>query len=137
MANYNKTGYAIDQVLSSDQALPNATAGDSTNIATLNTTKGGDIRVVVCASSTAVELAGGASLEIRPTVGLTASAVTTVLPSILLKEAVQTDVTWASGEVICEFNIPRSLIGANRYLKLTYVTSADEHEDKVDAFIAV
>jgi len=137
MANYNKTGYAIDQVLSSDQALPNATAGDSTNIATLNTTKGGDIRVVVSAASTAVELAGGASLEIRPTVGLTASAVTTVLPSILLKEAVQTDVTWASGEVICEFNIPRSLIGANRYLKLTYVTSADEHEDKVDAFIAV
>lgn len=137
MAVYNKTGYAIDQVLSSDQALPAATAGDSTNIATLNTTKAGDIRVVVCAGSTAVELAGGATLEIRPTVGLTAAAVTTVLPSILLTEAVTTDVTWASGEVMCEFNIPRSLIGANRYLKLTYVTSADEHEDKVDAFITV
>lgn len=137
MANYNKTGYAIDQVLSSNQALPAGTVGDSTNIATLNTTKGGDIRVVVSAASTDVELASGESLEIRPTVGLTADAVTTVLPSILIKESVQTDVTWASGEVICEFNIPRSLIGANRYLKLTYVTSADEHLDKVDAFIAV
>ena len=61
MATYNKTGLAIDQVLSSDQALPNATAGDSTNIATLNTTKAGDIRVVICAGSTAVELAGGAT----------------------------------------------------------------------------
>jgi len=137
MANYNKTGYAIDQVLSADQNLPNIGAGDSTNIATLNTTKAGDIRVVVCAGSTPVELAGGATLEIRPTVGLTAAAVTTILPSILIKESVQTDVTWASGEVICEFNIPRSLIGANRYLKLAYVTSADESADKVDAFITV
>lgn len=137
MATYNKTGYAIDQVLSSDQPLPNATAGDSTNIATLNNTKGGNVRVVICAGSTDVELASSATLEIRPTVGLTAAAVTTVLPSILLKESVQTDVTWASGEVICEFNIPRSLIGANRYLKLTYVTSANESADKVDAFICV
>jgi len=135
MATYNKTGYAIDQVLSSDQALPNAGAGDSTNIATLNITKSGDLTVVVCAGSTTVELAGGATLEIRPTVGLTAAAVTTILPSILLKESVQTDVTWASGEVICEFTIPKSLIGANRYLKLAYVTSADESADKVDAFI--
>jgi len=137
MATYNKTGYAIDQVLSADQALPNATAGDSTNIATLNTTKAGDIRVVICAGSTPNELAGGNSLEIRPTVGLTAASCTTILPSILLKEAVQTGVTWASGEVMCEFNIPRSLIGANRYLKLTYVTTADESADKVDAFITV
>ena len=137
MAVHNKTGYAIDQVLSSDQALPNATAGDSTNIATLNATKSGDIRVVVCAGSTTVELANAATLEIRPTVGLTANAVTTVLPSILLKESVQTDTTWASGEVICEFVIPASLIGANRYLKLAYVTSADESADKVDAFITI
>lgn len=137
MATYNKTGYAIDQVLSSDQALPNANSGDSTNVATLNVTKSGEIVVVVCAGSTQVELAGGATLEIRPTVGLTAASVTTILPSILIKESVQTDVTWASGEVICEFVIPKSLIGSNRYLKLTYVTSADESADKVDAFITI
>ena len=137
MATYNKTGYAIDQVLSSDQALPNATSGDSTNVATLNITKSGRINVVVCAGSTTNELAGGATLEIRPAVGLTAGTCTTILPSILLKESIQSDVTWLSGEVMCEFTIPKHLIGANRYLKLTYVTSADESADKVDAFITV
>ena len=94
--------------------------------------KGDDLHCF-CAGSTPVELAGGATLEIRPTVGTT-STCATVLPSILLKEGVQTDTTWASGEMICQFVIPAALIGTNRYLKLAYVTSADEHEDKVDAF---
>ena len=31
MAIYQKYGFAIDQILSEDQALPNATSGDSTN----------------------------------------------------------------------------------------------------------
>jgi len=130
---YQKYGFAVDQILSTDQALPNATSGDSTNTIKLDDTKGDDLHIVVCAGSTTVELAGGATLEIRPTVGTT-STCATVLPSVLLKESVQTDVTWASGEMICQFVIPAALIGSNRYLKLAYVTSADEHEDKVDAF---
>jgi hypothetical protein len=130
---YQKYGFAVDQILSSDQALPNATSGDSTNTIKLDNTKGDDVHVVVCAGSVTVELAGGNSLEIRPTVGTT-STCATVLPSILLKEAVTTDVSWASGEMICQFVIPAALIGANRYLKLTYVTTADERADSVDAF---
>ena len=135
MSTYQKLGFAVDQVLSADQTLPaNTTPVDSTNTVTLNNTKSDGVHVCVVAGSVTVELAGGNSLEIRPTVGLTASAVTTVLPSILIKQGVQTDVSWAPGELIAQFVIPAALIGANRYLKLAYVTSANESDDKVDSF---
>ena len=134
MSQYQRLGFAVDQVLSADQALPNATSGDSTNTISLNNTKSDGVHVVICAGSTTVELASAATLEIRPCVGLTAAACTTVLPSILIKESVQSDATWLSGEVIAQFVIPSSLIGANRFLKLAYITSADESADKVDAF---
>ena len=134
MAIYQKYGFAIDQILSEDQALPNATSGDSTNTIKLDAVADDGLHIVVCAASTTVELASSATLEIRPTVGLTANAVTTVLPSILIKQGVQTDVSWDSGEMICQFNIPAKLIGSARYLKLTYVTSADESAEKVEAF---
>lgn len=136
MSSYQRYGFAVDQYFSVDQALPNATSVDSTNTITLNNTKGDDVHVVICAGSTPVELAGGATLEIRPIVGTTTTPAT-ILPSILLKESVQTDITWASGEMICQFVIPAALIGANRYMKLTYVTSADESADKVDAFTVI
>jgi len=134
MAIYQKYGFAIDQILSENQALPKATSGDSTNTIKLDAVADDGLHIVVCAASTTVELASSAILEIRPTVGLTANAVTTVLPSILIKQGVQTDVSWDSGEMICQFNIPAKLIGSARYLKLTYVTSADESADKVEAF---
>ena len=134
MAIYQKYGFAIDQILSEDQALPNADSGDSTNTIKLDAVADDGLHIVVCAASTTVELASGATLEIRPTVGATVGTVTTVLPSILIKEGVQSDVSWAPGEMICQFNIPAKLIGSARYLKLTYVTSADESDDKVEAF---
>ena len=134
MAIYQKYGFAIDQILSENQALPNATSGDSTNTIKLDAVADDGLHIVVCAASTTVELASSATLEIRPTVGLTANAVTTVLPSILIKQGVQSDVSWAPGEMICQFNIPAKLIGSARYLKLTYVTSANESDDKVEAF---
>ena len=134
MAIYEKYGFAIDQILSENQALPNATSGDSTNTIKLDAVADDGLHIVVCAASTTVELASSATLEIRPTVGATEGTVTTVLPSILIKEGVQSDVSWAPGEMICQFNIPAKLIGSARYLKLTYVTSADESADKVEAF---
>ena len=134
MAIYQKYGFAIDQILSENQALPNGTSGDSTNTIKLDAVADDGLHIVVCAASTTVELASSATLEIRPTVGATEGAVTTVLPSILIKEGVQSDVSWLPGEMICQFNIPAKLIGSARYLKLTYVTSADEHDDKVEAF---
>ena len=134
MAIYEKYGFAIDQILSEDQALPNATSGNSTNTIKLDAVADDGLHIVVCAASTTVELASGATLEIRPTIGATDGTVTTVLPSILIKEGVQSDVSWLPGEMICQFNIPAKLIGSARYLKLTYVTSANESADKVEAF---
>jgi len=134
MARYNKYGFVPDQVFCEDFALPNATSKDSTNTVTLNNKKSGDLRVVICASDTTVELANSATLEIRPVVGTTTSP-TTVLPSILIKEAVQTTASWASGIVICEFNIPRKLIGTNKYMKLTFVTSGNESADNIEAYL--
>jgi len=134
MAIYQKYGFAIDQILSEDQALPKAKSGDSINTIKLDAVADDGLHIVVCAASTTVELASGATLEIRPTVGLTANAVTTVLPSILIKQGVQSDASWLPGEMICQFNIPAKLIGSARYLKLTYVTSANESDDKVEAF---
>jgi len=134
MAIYQKYGFAIDQILSEDQALPNAKSGDSTNTIKLDAVADDGLHIVVCAASTTVELASSATLEIRPTIGATDGTVTTVLPSILIKQGVQSDVSWAPGEMICQFNIPAKLIGSARYLKLTYVTSANESDDKVEAF---
>jgi len=134
MAIYQKYGFAIDQILSEDQELPNATSGDSTNTIKLDAVADDGLHIVVCAASTTVELVSSATLEIRPTIGATDGTVTTVLPSILIKEGIQSDASWLPGEMICQFNIPAKLIGSARYLKLTYVTSADEHADKVEAF---
>ncbi len=134
MAIYQKYGFAIDQILSEDQALPNAQPGDSANIIELQTIADDGLHIVVCAASTTVQLDTGATLEIRPTVGLTANAVTTVLPSILIKQGVQSDASWLPGEMICQFNIPAKLIGSARFLKLTYATSFDGSDDKVEAF---
>ena len=134
MAIYEKYWFAIDQILSEDQALPNATTGDSTNTIKLDAVADDGLHIVVCAASTTVELVSGASLEIRPTIGVTDGAVTAVLPSILIKEGVQSDASWLPGEMICQFNIPAKLIGSARYLKLNYVTSANESADKVEAF---
>lgn len=134
MAIYQKYGFAIDQILSENQALPNATSGDSTNTIKLDAVADDGLHIVVCAASTTVELASDATLEIRPTIGATDGTVTTVLPSILIKEGVQSDASWLPGEMICQFNIPAKLIGSARYLKLTYVTSANESDDKVEAF---
>ena len=134
MAIYQKYGFAIDQILSENQALPNAKSGDSANTIKLDAVADDGLHIVVCAASTTVELASSATLEIRPTIGATDATVTTVLPSILIKEGVQSDVSWAPGEMICQFNIPAKLIGSARYLKLTYVTSANESADKVEAF---
>ena len=134
MAIYQKYGFAIDQILSENQALPNATTVDSTNTIKLDAVADDGLHLVVCAASTTVELASSATLEIRPTIGATDGTVTTVLPSILIKQGVQSDASWLPGEMICQFNIPAKLIGSARYLKLTYVTSADESDDKVEAF---
>lgn len=137
MSLYQKYGFAAGQILSEDQALPNATTGDSTNTAKLNLTGSDKLNVVVTAGSNTVELTSSATLEIMPVVGTAADSLTTTLPSILIKEGVQSKASWAPGEMIAQFVIPAALIGSNRYMKLTYKTSANESADTVDAFLTV
>jgi len=134
MARYNKLGNMPCQIFCEDFALPNATSKDSTNVCQIPARQSGDLRVVVCASDTTVELVSGATLEIRPVVGTTTSPAT-VLPSVLITEAVQTTASWASGLVIADFSIPKFLIGTNTYIKLTFVTSGDERADNIEAYL--
>ena len=135
MARYNKLGYAVDQIICEDTALPNAGSADLTNVVTLDSRKSGNLRILVCAASTTVELAGGASLTLTPSVGTTTAATSLVLPATIITQAVQTTVTWLPGVPMCEIIIPRSLIGANKYLKLIAKTTADESADKIEAYL--
>ena len=63
MAIYQKYGFAIDQILSENQELPNATSGDSTNTIQLDAVADDGLHIVVCAASTDVELVSTATLE--------------------------------------------------------------------------
>lgn len=138
MARYNKYGFAYDQILAEDYALPaNTTEVVLTNVVTIDNTK--NARIIVCASTSSgtqdVELAGGATLTFLPYVGATAATCTTVLPGTIIQEGVQTDTTWAIGEVICEIIVPRMLMGTNKYLALYADVSTNESGDKIEAYL--
>ena len=137
MAQYNKLGYAIDQIIAEDWALPNKTTSDfMTNIATIDSRRQGNLRILVCsAQSDNVELAGGATMEFQPFVGATTTP-DVVLPSTLITQGVQTDASWALGEVICEIIIPRTLIPSTaKYLGVKVKCSADESGDAIEAYL--
>jgi hypothetical protein len=135
MARYNKYGFAYDQIIAEDYALPaNTTPVVLTNVVTLDNTKG-NARIIVCASDTTVELGSSAVLEFRPYVGATAAACTTVLPGTIITEGKQTDASWDSGEVICEIAVPKLLLGTNKYLALYAYVSANENADHIEAYL--
>lgn len=137
MAQFNKLGYAIDQILAEAWKLPaNANPVQMTNVVTIDSRRQGNLRVLVCsAQSDGVELTNGATLEFQPYVGATDSP-DVVLPSTLITEAVQTDVTWALGEVICEIIIPRTLIPSTaKYLAIKVKCSANESGDAIEAYL--
>jgi len=136
MAQYNRLGYAVDTTLAEDWALPNATTSPfMTNIAKINSKKQGNLRILICASNTTVELASGASLQFIPFVGATDTP-DVALPGTIMTEAVQTTASWASGLPICEISIPRSLIPATaKFLGVKAVTSANESADNIEAYL--
>lgn len=134
MSRYNKLGFVPDQIFCENFALPNATNADSTNTVQLPAKKSGLLHIIVCASDTTVELANGASLTITPIVGTTASPAT-VLPATIITEAVQSDASWAPGEVIADIVVPKNLIGTNTYMKLNFACSGNESADKIEAYL--
>ena len=140
MAIYNLSGLMPSATLCEDMALPIATSAALTNDITLQHKKGEDVIIKVYSASVTTELAGGASLTFTPYLADTVANLTaspTILPATIITQAVQSDASWASGEFICSFIIPKELIGTNNYLRIMATTSANESADKIEAFAFV
>lgn len=153
MARYNKYGFAVDQIICEDYALPNKTGAALTNTVQIPSVGTGRLKVIICASSTAVELTSAATLRITPLFGTAAASCTVrAMGTIEIKEgditlantagnATTKDLpdnsTWASGDLITEFYIPDRLAKAYDYMDINVVTSADEHEDLIEAYLVV
>jgi len=153
MARYNKYGFAYDQIICEDSALPNATNAALTNTVTLNSIKSGMLKVVICAASAELELASAATLRITPLFGTSAAACTVrAMGTIELKEGDVTlnntagsattkdlpdNSTWAPGDIITEFYIPPRLAAAYNYMDINVATSANESADKVEVYLVV
>ena len=153
MARYNKYGFAVDQIICEDYALPNAGGAALTNTVQIPSVGTGRLKIVICASSTTVELASAATLRITPLFGTAAAACTVrAMGTIELKEGDLTlantagsattkdlpdNSTWASGDLITEFFIPDRLAKAYDYMDINVVTSANESADLIEAYLVV
>lgn len=153
MARYNKYGFAYDQIIAEDLALPNATNLAATNTVTLQNHGSGMLKVVVCASSVENEMTSAATLRITPLFGTTATGCTVrAMGTIELKEGditlnntagsattkdLPADSTWASGAIMTEFYIAPRLCKDYKYMDINLATSADESADKVEIYLVV
>jgi len=153
MARYNKYGFAYDQVICEDLALPNATNLAATNTVTLDCPKSGALKIVICASSVENEMTSAATLRFTPLFGTTAATCTVRgIGCVELKEGDITlnntagsattkdypdNSTWASGVRMVEILIPSYLASTYKYMDLNIATSADESADKIEAYLVV
>lgn len=151
MARYNKYGFAYDQIICEDLALPNATNLAATNTVTLNAVKSGQLKIVICASSVTNELASAATIRFTPLFGTTATTCTVRgVGTIELKEGDITlnntagsattkdypdDSTWAAGVRMVEILIPNYLASTYKYMDLNIACSANESADKIEAYL--
>ena len=153
MARYNKYGFAYDQIIAEDLALPNDTNLAATNTVTLDAHGTGMLKVVVCASSVTNEMTSAATLRITPLFGTTAATcVNRAMGTIELKEGditlnntagsattkdVPADSTWLSGVLMTEFYIAPRLCSTYKYMDINLACSADESADKVEIYLVV
>lgn len=151
MARYNKYGFAYDQIICEDLALPNATNLAATNTVTLNAVKSGQLKIVICASSVTNELPSAATIRFTPLFGTTATTCTVRgVGTIELKEGDITlnntagsattkdypdDSTWAAGVRMVEILIPNYLASTYKFMDLNIACSADESADKIEAYL--
>jgi len=151
MARYNKYGFAYDQIICEDLALPNATNLAATNTVTLNAVKSGQLKIVICASSVTNELTSAATIRFTPLFGTTATTCTVRgVGTIELKEGDVTlnntagsattkdypdDSTWAAGVRMVEILIPNYLASTYKFMDLNIACSADESADKIEAYL--
>ena len=154
MAFYNKLGYVRDQVICEDMALPNTTNLTATNTITLDAGKSNTLRVIICAASTTTEIADGQTISFTPLFGNTAAAGgclnrclgTHVLtggdvslndPGAVTTKDFPDPLTFLPGALIYAFDIPSELCSAYKYMKLNIACSANESEDKIEAFTVI
>ena len=153
MARYNKYGFAYDQIICEDFALPNATNSACTNTVALNAPKSGNLKIVICASSVENELTSAATLRFTPLFGTTATTCTVrAIGSVELKEGDITlnntvgsvtttdypsDSTWAAGVRMVEILIPNYLASTYKFMDLNVAASANESADKIEAYLVI
>lgn len=135
---YKNRSYVVDQklILSSAQALPNATAADSTNVVDFGGNSGGLAKIVVKAN-TNIAVANTYKLTIVASYGSTSTPTDTLDKVIFTKTAAAAGFSYAAGDTIVEEIIPDSLPDNYRFLKLTYTTTANESNEKVDAYVVM
>ncbi|MDY0183539.1 MAG: hypothetical protein RBR39_09585 [Proteiniphilum sp.] len=135
---YKNRSYVVDQnlILSSAQALPNATAADSTNVVDYGGNSGGLAKIVVKAN-TDIAVASTYALTIVASYGSTSTPTDTLDKVLFTKTAAAAGFSYAAGDTIVEEIIPDSLPDNYRFLKLTYTTTANESAEKVDAYVVM
>ena len=135
---YKNRSYVVDQklILSSAQALPNNTAADSTNVVDFGGNSGGLAKIVVKAN-TNIAVANTYKLTIVASYGSTSTPTDTLDKVIFTKTAAAAGFSYAAGDTIVEEIIPDSLPDNYRFLKLTYTTTANESNEKVDAYVVM
>lgn len=150
MARYNKYGFAYDQIICENVALPNATNAALTNTVRLPSMKTGMLKIVVCSASATTELASSATLRITPLFGTDAATCTVrAMGTLELKEGNITlnntagsatttaTASWAAGVIMAELYIPPRLCDAYDYMDINVATSADERADYIEAYLVV
>ena len=135
---YKNRSYVVDQklILSSAQALPNNTSADSTNVVDFGGNSGGLAKIVVKAN-TNIAVANTYKLTIVASYGSTSTPTDTLDKVIFTKTAAAAGFSYAAGDTIVEEIIPDSLPDNYRFLKLTYTTTANESNEKVDAYVVM
>jgi hypothetical protein len=153
MSRYNAYGFAYDQIIAENLALPNATNLAATNTVTLQGHGTGMLKVVVCASSVTNEMTSAATLRITPLFGTTATGCTVrAMGTIELVEGDVTlnntagsattkdlpaDSTWVAGAIMTSFYIDPRLTKTYSYMDINLACSADESADKVEIYLVV
>lgn len=154
MARYNKLGYAVDQIICEDMALPNATNLTATNTVTLDAKKANRLRVIICAASTTVAIADAATITFTPLFGnvdaaggcliramgsivLTGGDVTLKDPGDVTTKDFPDPLSWTAGKLITAFSIPAELASAYKFMKLNVACSANESSEKIEAYLVI
>jgi hypothetical protein len=139
MALYSN-GKLVDSnlIFSEAQALPNNTSANSTNAVHFGACRSGKLEInVVAATAISIESDTSKALTIKVEYGTTSSPSSVLYDTLYTRTASGSDITFAAGDIICQYVIPRSLAAAYDYCELVYTTSDNESSEKVDAFIAI